>query len=442
MLLAAVTVAGSATTAVSAADIIKFLPGIKDYNECEICDSIIFSDEDYIKLSGKYYHTDCREDEDDDDDKITIKPSRPSAIKPTYEYVTTYVPASEGGSIYVESDKKLVVATKPVVTVKPSYTVVKPGYSGINSIIGGKFFTNAEAKEYLAAYFEDNTYSITMKEGDSKTFKAGSYFISSDPEVAYYDYETNQIVAADSGSADLYVCTSGGVPYFCVHVNVVNRRTDSVKKTAYLQVEAEDWQLSVGETTTLTATASDGKTYNDIYYTIDFGSESATVGTKTGKFTADANGPVVVRAYSKSNPSLRGEALLFVGSYKNYVYDGYWTKTTDGIRVDYWGNDDVVVDYYSYIAGWIQSGENGLLIPVVKKIDAINQDGEKTEILTGTVLDYTDLLKEAYGSKDDIATIIKKYNLYKNGISENKVTVNDIDYNKIFLGQIFKAING
>ena len=175
---------------------------------------------------------------------------------------------------------------------------------------------------------------------------------------------------------------------------------------------------------------------------MDFGDDNATVGARTGSFRADANGPVIVRAYSKSNPKINGEALLFVGNYKNYIYDGYWTNTNDGIWVNGWGCDDVVIDYYSYIAGWIQADEDGLLIPVVKKLEATNEDGEKTTILTGSTVDYAELLKEAYGSKDDLAAIIKKYNLYKNGLIENKVTIGDIDYSKIFLGQIFKAING
>ena len=446
MLLAAITVSGSAATAVSADSIIKYLPGIKDYNECEICESIILSDEDYIRYKGKYYHTECRED---DDDKITVKPS--TVLKPTYEYVSTYAPVVEGGSIYKENGKVL-VGTRPVVTVKPTIkpgivvkpgTVVKPGVvvkPGYSTIIGGKYFTISEAKEYLAKYFETNTYTIDLKEGDTRTFQAGSYFISSDPSVAYYDYETGKIVGNDSGSADLYVCTSGGIPYFCIRVNVVNRLVNTKKESAYLKVTAEDWQLSIGEKTTLTATASDGKTYDDILYTIDFGEDNATVGARSGSFLADANGPVVVRAYSKSNPKINGEALLFVGNYKNYIYDGYWSTTDDGIWVNGWGSEDVVLDYYSYIAGWIQADEDGLLIPVVKKLEATNTDGEKTTILTGDTVDYAELLKEAYGSKGDLVSIIKKYNLYKNGLLENKVTIGDIDYSKLFLGQIFKVI--
>ncbi len=441
MLLAAVTLAGSAATAVSADSILKILPGSREYHECEICDYLILSDEDYIRYNGKYYHTDCRED---DNDKITVKPVKPSVLKPTYEYVTTYVPASEGGSIYKE-DKKVLVATTPVVTVKPS-VVVKPGISvihpGYSSIIGGKYYTIAEAKDYLAKYFEDNTYTLNMKEGETKIFEAGSYFISSNPEVAYYDYETSKVVANESGAADLYVCTNGGIPYFCLRVNVVNNYNVSKKESAYLKLDADEWQLAVGEKTTITATASDGKTYDDILFAVEFGGDSATVGARSGSFRADANGPVIVRAYSKSNPKVCGKALLFVGSYRNYIYDGYWTVTDDGIRVNGWGSTDVVVDYYSSIAGWIQAEEDGLLIPVVKKLNATNTEGDKTTILTGTAVDYTDLLKDVYGSKYDLINIIKKYNLYKNGLTENKVTINDIDYNKIFLGQIFKSING
>ena len=448
MLLAAITVAGSAATAVSAGNIVKLYPGHKHYNECEICESLILSNENYIHYNGKYYHTECREE---DDKEIVVKPSE--VLKPAYGYVTTYVPASEGGSIY-KAEQTLVV-TRPVITVKPSVkpgTIVKPGIvvkpgvtivkPGYPSIIGGKYYTIAEAKEYLAKYFENNTYEITMKEGDTRTFQAGSYFISSDPGVAYYDYEAGKIIANDSGAADIYVCTKGGIPYFRLRVNVVNSYVNNGKEAAYLKLEAADWQLSVGEKTTITAAASNGKTYDDILFTVDFGADSATVGARSGSFRADANGPVIVRAYSKSNPSVRGEALLFVGDYKNYVYDGYWTVTEGGIRVDWWGSTDVVIDCYSYIAGWIQVDEDGLLIPVVKKLEATNTEGEKTTVLTGDVLDYTDLLKEAYGSKYDLATIIKKYNLYKNGLSENKVTIGDIDYGKIFLGQIFKAING
>ena len=452
MLLAALTLAGSAATTASAGNIIKLYPGFKDYHECELCDSLILSDEDYVRYNGKYYHTVCRETEDDE---ITIKPS--TTIKPTYEYVTTYTPVTEGSSIYKE-DKKVLIGTAPVVTVKPGVSIVKPGTvvkpgssivkPGISvikpgsSIIGGKYFTTAEAKKYLEKYFEDNTYEITMKEGETRYFAAGSYFISSDPGVAYYDYKNDRIVAGECGAADIYVCTNGGIPYFRLHVKVANTVVPSTKKTAYLELDAGEWQLSVGEKTTITAAASDGKTYDDILFDIEFGDDNATVGARTGSFTASANGPVIVRAYSKSNPKICGKALLFVGNYKNYIYDGAWTATNDGIIVNGWGCTDVVVDYYSYIAGWVQAEEGGILLPVVKKFEAINEDGEKTTILTNEVLDYAELLKEAYGDKYDLTTIIKKYNLYKNGLLENKVTIGDIDYGKIFLGQIFKAIEG
>jgi len=431
MLLAAITIIGSTVATASAADIFKFGPGGKDYNKCDICDSLILSYEDYFRYNGKYYHTVCKAEEDN----VTLKP--------TYEYVTTYVPASEGGSIYKESGKVL-VGTYPVVTVKPGI-ICKPGFGvkpGCSTIVGGKYFSSADAKEYLAKYFEKNTYEINIKEGETKSFQTDSYFISSNPEVAYYDYKTGKIVGNNYGAADLYVCTSGGIPYFCLRVNVASSYKTDKKETAYLNVEAEDWQLSVGDKTQLTVTASNGKVYDDIHFAIDFGSENGTVGVKTGTFRADSNGPVVVRAYSKSNPKVHGEALIFVGNYKNYIYDGGWTITGNGISVNHWGCADVVVDYYSYIAGWILSEEDGLLIPIVKKLEAVNLEGDKTTILTGSVLDYTELLKAMYGNKYDLITIIKMYNLYKNGFCKDMITIHDIDYTKIFLGQIFKAING
>ena len=434
MLLAALTITASAATAASAA-IVKYPSGAKEYHVCEICDYLILSDEDYVYYKGGYYHTDCRDDD------------REISLAPTYEYVTTYVPVVEGGSVY-KAGGKVLVGTRPVVTVKPSVkpgTVIKPGVSVIKpgaTIVGGKYYSLSEAKEYLAEYFEDNTYEINMKEGETRTIQAGSYFFSSNPEVAYYDYKTGKIVANDSGAAEIYVCTNGGIPYFCLKVNVVKRFTTTAKQSVYLQVTAEDYQLSVGEKTTIKAAASNGKTYDDILFSVDFGEDRATVGAKSGSFLADANGPVVVRAYSKSNPNVKGEALLFIGNYKNYIYDGMWTLTENGICVNGWGSADVSVDYYSYIAGWVQSDEDGLLIPVVKKLDAISEDGEKTTILTTDTVDYAELLKEAYGNKSDLISIIKKYNLYKNGISENKVTIGDIDFGKLYLGQIFKSING
>ena len=37
--------------------------------------------------------------------------------------------------------------------------------------------------EYLAKYFGTNTYTIDLKERETRTFQAGSYSISSDPSV-------------------------------------------------------------------------------------------------------------------------------------------------------------------------------------------------------------------------------------------------------------------
>lgn len=306
-------------------------------------------------------------------------------------------------------------------------------------IIGGKYYSASDAKKELEKYFDDNSYDMYFQKGDERIFCKDAYYYSTDTDVVYFNYKTGKLVAKAVGSADVYVYTSGGVPIFRLDVTV--DRSFDAKGSPVLDVVPEDWRLEVGETTTFEIRASNGKVYDDIKYTIREGSDNARITTK-GKLTAKRNGAVVVYAYSESNTNIYGEALVYIGSYTNAVKDGCWTKCDGGIRVDKWDND--IRDFYcSKVNGWIKS-EDGIFIPVLKleEVTIVDENGNvgETTILTSGQVSLYDLLKDAYGNKDEVVEIIKKYNLLKYGVSFDKkhFVYDDIDMKNFVLSQLIK----
>lgn len=332
---------------------------------------------------------------------------------------------SEGDStVYTQSNKSKFVFSSPSkgnVSAKPSNTPIKTVFYNSCNLNGGKYYSSEDAADLLEKYFDDNNYELYLYEGEEQIVCEGAYFYSTDTDVVYYDYRTNKLVANGHGSADVYVYTTGGIPFFRLDVSVY-RDTPTVKPVT-LNIIPEDWNLSVDESTTFTVTASNGKVYDDIRFSIWHGDDNARINQTTGKLTAEANGAVVVHAYSKSNPNVNGDALIYIGNISGAVADGCWSKYDGGIHVDSWKDD--ICDYYyvnNKINGWIKSAE-GILIPVIKFEEAtVNKGGKEVEttILTGGKYSLADLIKEAYGDKDKIASLITKYNLAKYGIYTEK----------------------
>lgn len=304
-------------------------------------------------------------------------------------------------------------------------------------LYGAKYYSKADAKDALEKYFKENSYDLYMTEGQEKTFCKDAYFYSTDTDVVYYDYRSDTLVAEENGTADVYVYTTGGIPFFKLHVTV-DRKTAGKKDYPTLDVVPDSWRLDVGETTEFTVTASDGKEYDDLEFSVKFGAKRVSLTQVSHKLTAEKDGAVVVYVYSKSHPEICGETLIYVGPYEYTIRDGYWSYDKDCISVKDWYRDWYCDgDLRSYITGWVRSAE-GIFIPVIKFTNAVVDDnGEKRETTIATVgtMSYIDLIRGAYGDKALIASIIKKYNLEKYGFDDD-----DVWNRYYYMDQIFKYI--
>lgn len=307
-------------------------------------------------------------------------------------------------------------------------------------LYGAKYYTKADAQAAIEEYFKANTYDIYMTEGQSKTFCEDAYFYSDTPDVAYYDYRNGTIVAEGNGSAEVYVYTKGGVPFFKLNV-YVSRKFSNTKENPTLTVTPDEWRLDVGEKTGFTVTSSDGKEYDDIVLSVKLGAKRVELTQVTNELTAKKNGAVVVYAYSKSNPDICGETILYIGQYEYMIREGCWNYDKDCIKVnDWYCGWSCDYDFYSCVTGWIKSAE-GIFIPVVKLKDAVvDDDGtlRDTTIATFGKVSYLDLLRDAYGDKELMASIIEKYNLYKYGFwFEDGKLCGKIDPRYFYMSQLF-----
>ena len=279
------------------------------------------------------------------------------------------------------------------------YTTSALNYS---VICGGKYYTNAAAE--LKNYFAVNTYDFSMKVGEERILCEDAMFYSLDANVVSYDAATGALVANGVGSTSVYVYTRSGLPFLRLDITVTKARTIPSQVELY----ADDWNLtSVGASTGFVV-KSPAK-YSDIVLDIVYGSNRARI--SDGKLIAKGYGPVVVRAYSKSNPLVYGETIVYIGRYTAPVYDGYWYTSGSDICVNvcpysFWNTKNC------YINGWIKTTE-GIMIPVIKIQGATvtRRDGtiDSTIIVSGGTISLDELLKDCYGNPDDISGIIKHY---------------------------------
>ena len=350
-------------------------------------------------------------------------------ILKTSGWVKTDAPILSDDSSYVTKAKNVVVKSSSAVT-KKIYKNEKPV-----TIKGGKYYSKKDGEKELQKYFDSHTYDIVLYEDDERIFCEGAYFVSTDNKVVYYDYTTDRLVANDSGTASVYVYTSGGVPFFRLDVQVVNKPG---KNPTVVDLTADEWHLDgAGDTTTFTIKSTKYKAEEFNFY-IAHGSDIASI-TKSGKLTVTGNGPIVVRARHKQFPDVYGETTLYAGEYVSAFNEGYYTYKDNCYSTHYWGNN--IADFRDCtIKGWIKSAE-GIFVPVLKKFEGtvVGADGTKkvTTILTSTNVTVADLIREAYGDKDDLYYIINKYNLFK-GKDYTKVAVDydDFDYIKFILSQM------
>lgn len=305
------------------------------------------------------------------------------------------------------------------------------------TIENGKYYSKKDAEAELENYYANHTYDVYMYEGDTRVFCDGAYFVSTNNDVVYYDYKNGCLVANDSGNAEVYVYTKGGVPFFRLDVAVINKING---KYSTLDVIPDEWHLDgAGDTTSFTIVTDKDYDVDDFKLSVVHGSDIAYF-NKDGELKVSGNGPIVVRVSLKSNANVYGEALLYSGKYVSSFYDGYYTNSGNCYRTDYWGYDyDIGSIRDCYISGWIKSAE-GIFVPVLKKSTATVVDGDKsktTTVVTGDNVSIADLIRDAYGDKDDIYEIITKYNLFKGkDYKKDTVTYDDFDYIRYLLSQM------
>lgn len=338
----------------------------------------------------------------------------------------------EDETTYVSNVKNIFV--KQPVTAKTGkiYKNTKP-----LTIDGGKYYSRKDAEKELENYYAAHTYDFYMYEGDERIFCDGAYFVSTNNDVVYYDYEEDRLVANDAGSAYVYVYTKGGVPFFRLDVSVINK-IGSTYST--LDLVPDDWHLDgAGDSTGFTIVTNGDYEAEDFKLSVVHGDEIASI-NKDGELKATGTGPIVVRVSLKSNANVYGEALLYAGKYVSSFYDGYYTYSGNKYVTNYWGYDYDIGDIRDYyINGWIKSQE-GIFIPVLKKSKGTVVDGDTEK--TTTVVSYgnvsiADLIRDAYGDKDDLYEIITKYNLFKGkDYKKEIVTSDDFDYIMYILAQM------
>ncbi len=352
-------------------------------------------------------------------------------ILKTTGWVKTDAPILSDDSSYVTKAKNVVIKAPAAPVTKKIYKNEKPV-----TIKGGKYYSKKDAEKELKNFFDSHTYDIVLYEDDERIFCDGAYFVSTDNKVVYYDYTTGRLVANDSGTASVYVYTNGGVPFFRLNVQVVNKPG---KNPTVVDLIADEWHLDgAGDTTTFTI-KSDKYKAEDFKFYIAHGKDIASI-TKSGKLKVTGKGPIVVRAMHKDYPDVCGETIIYAGDYMSAFQEGYYTYKDNKYTTHYWGYD--IGDFRDCtINGWIKSAE-GIFIPVLKKFEGtvIREDGYKKEttIVTSTNVTVADLIREAYGDKKDMYTIIDKYNLFKGkDYKKVQVTGDDFDYIKFILSQAY-----
>ncbi len=338
--------------------------------------------------------------------------------------VAAAIPANDTAALkdtgWVKTGSGILAKTDDTVIGESAKEVFKkksPGVIKVNKnekplyVNGGKYYSKKDAEKELKKFYEENTYDFYMYRGDKRTFCEGAYYVSSDPDVVYYDYRTETLVAKDHGKAEVYVYTQGGVPFFRMDVSVINKPGSTYST---LELIPDKWQLDgAGDTTGFTVVTDKDWDADDFHFTIAHGEEIASISKKTGKLDVTGSGPIVVRVYHKENPNICGEALLYSGKYVSSFYDGYYKYEGGKYFTNYWGHDYDIGDIRDcYVDGWIKSAE-GILIPVLKKTEA-TIDGKETTVVSYEKVSLKELLRDAYGDKDSIYEIIKKYNFFKN----------------------------
>lgn len=288
-------------------------------------------------------------------------------------------------------------------------------------IPGGKYYPAGQIS--IDKFFEKNTYHMYLKSGEIQLFETGYKMYSADSTIAlcYTDGKNQVLEAKNPGLTYVYLYTSGGIPFLRLEVLVSGTAYNTQRGT--LDIIPGTWKLNgYGSSTTIDVWAD--KQYTDIILTVVYGQAYI----ENGKVTAKSNGPIVVKAYSKSMPEIQGYEILYAGQYTSAIYDGCWSNGVQGINCTYW-NGNLWADPSFDICGWIVCGSS--YIPVIRKTTAtITYPDGTIATFTSSMIFYSDLrdlVNQCYGNYDVIYAYLKQcqkhnakdfYDLYNMALDE------------------------
>lgn len=288
-------------------------------------------------------------------------------------------------------------------------------------LAGAKYYPASEID--VNKFFEKNTYMLNLKSGEIQLFETGYKMYSSDSNVAlcYTDGKNQVLEAKNPGLTYVYLYTSGGVPFLRLEVLVSGTAYNTQR--GLLDVIPGNWKLDgYGSSTTLDVWAD--QKYDDITLAVVFGSAYI----ENGKVTATGDGPIVVKAYSKSKPEIQGYAVLYAGIYTSAIYNNSCTKSNKGVACGYWNSNLWADASHSYvICGWVIVGPS--YIPVIEKT-SMTTSFPKTNLKNSYLRFYADLrllVNQCYGDYDVVYAYLKQcqknnvkdyYDLYNKAYAE------------------------
>ena len=203
-------------------------------------------------------------------------------------------------------------------------------------------------------------------------------------------------------------------------------------------------KIEIGDCVEFTAVNPYGVVYDDIVYSIKNNTKAAHFDPLTGKLVADGSGAVVVHAERESDPSVYGDCIVYIGSYRCAVVSDGWNNCDGGIFVDKWYSG-ICGGNIGKPCGWIKCA-NGVLVPVlvVDKGYVVQEDGslKETTIVTSGFAPHYGFIKEWYPTHTDFLTAVIKYNLMKYGMTWDcdNISYWDVDYRNFMLSMMIKDI--
>lgn len=347
---------------------------------------------------------------------VNYAPHTTVTVEPTTAPVTD--PSKETGVTYYESSiPSGVIKRKPAAEENKGNIIVTDGtVNAVNPALVGsynKYITipgtyYAYDKVDLSTYFNKNFANLHMTVDEIQTFGTGFKMISADSSIVKVvnDYQGQKLVAKGVGSTNVYLYTGGGVPFMKLSVTVVNSAYGF--HNGYIDVEVGSWKLDkVGDSTPIVVKIDENRKNDTVKLEVVKGEGYI----KDGKLYATGLGAIVVKAYSTSNTSVQGYAIVYVGQYVDALYEGYWTSTNGNISCNYWNPNLWGCGGYK-INGWVLT-TSGAYLPVISKVETTTEKADGTTSTTTTTI-YSDLYDLLYGDCHGSVDSVYKL-LWKNG---------------------------